>query len=70
VTILKGVAASSIATASGMMVIFAPGGIGVREAVFSWFGFVASTIIVWRCITFVVDIVMGVISIAMIARRH
>jgi hypothetical protein len=38
VNIFKSIAASSLATGSGMLVIIAPGGIGVREAVFASFG--------------------------------
>lgn len=70
VNIFKSIAASSLATGSGMLVIIAPGGIGVREAVFASFGFISSTIIIWRCITFAVDIIIGVLSIGVIARRR
>jgi uncharacterized membrane protein YbhN (UPF0104 family) len=70
VNIFKSIAASSLAIGSGMLVIIAPGGIGVREAVFASFGFIASTIIIWRCITFIVDIIIGFLSIYAIERRR
>lgn len=70
INIFKSIAASSLAIGSGMLVIIAPGGIGVREAIFASFGFIASTIIIWRCITFVVDIIIGVLSIYVIERRR
>ncbi len=68
VDFLRAVAATEYAFSAGIVAIFAPGGIGVREFVFSSFGFVASTVIVWRCITFVVDILLGVGAITIVAR--
>jgi uncharacterized membrane protein YbhN (UPF0104 family) len=70
VTWLKAIAATDYAFAAGIVAVFAPGGIGVRELVFTSFEFVASTVVVWRCITFVIDIVLGVVTIGLIARRQ
>ena len=70
VSILNAIAATGYAFGAGILAVFAPGGIGVREVIFSSFGFVASTILVWRCITFVIDIVLGTISIWLIERSH
>jgi hypothetical protein len=66
--LLSAISASSTAIGSGMLAIFAPGGIGVREVIFYYFGFSASVIIIWRCITFVIDIIIGIVAIAMIRR--
>lgn len=67
---LRAVAATEYAFSAGIVAVFAPGGIGVRELVFTTFGFAASTVIVWRCITFVVDIVLGVVAIGFIAKSR
>lgn len=68
--LLPAVSASSIAIGSGMLAIFAPGGIGVREVIFYYFGFSLSVIILWRCITFIIDIMMGIIAIVWIERHQ
>lgn len=65
-TFLNSLIATGYAFGAGILAVFAPGGIGVREAIFSSFGFIASTVVVWRCITFVVDLLLGAISIALI----
>ena len=70
VTFLQAIAATGYAFGAGILAVFAPGGIGVREVIFSSFGFIASTVIVWRCITFVIDLVLGAISILLIRRSH
>lgn len=70
VSVFSSVAASGFAFGAGILAIFAPGGIGVREVIFSSFGFIASTVIVWRCITFLIDLILGAISIILIERSH
>lgn len=54
------IAANSLATGFGIMAVFAPGGIGVRELIFSYLSFASGTILTWRLTTFVVDILVGV----------
>lgn len=53
------IAASNLATGLGILAVFAPGGIGVRELVFHYLTFASSTILIWRLTTFVVDIIFG-----------
>lgn len=67
---LAAIGANSIATGLGILAIFAPGGIGVRELVFSFFMYSSTTIIIWRFVTFIVDIVLGLTSMMLIAKRH
>ncbi len=67
---LVAVAANSLATGFGIIAVFAPGGIGVRELVFSFFAYSSTTILIWRLTTFVVDIVAGAVSIWMIERSQ
>ncbi len=54
------IAASDLATGLGILAVFAPGGIGVRELVFHYLSFASSTILIWRLTTFVVDIAIGI----------
>ncbi len=68
--VLVAVAANSLATGFGIIAVFAPGGIGVRELVFSFFAYASTTILIWRLTTFVVDIVAGAVSIWMIERSQ
>ncbi len=53
------IAASNLATGLGILAVFAPGGIGVRELIFHYLSFASGTILIWRLTTFVVDIVFG-----------
>lgn len=53
------IAASDLATGLGILAVFAPGGIGVRELVFHYLTFASSTILIWRLTTFIVDIAIG-----------
>lgn len=57
------VVANSLAYAAGILTVFAPGGIGVREVVLALFNVAAPAIIVWRIITFVLDILTGLVSV-------
>lgn len=54
------IAASDLATGLGILAVFAPGGIGVRELVFHYLSFASSTILIWRLTTFIVDIAIGI----------
>lgn len=54
------IAANSLATGFGITAVFAPGGIGVRELIFSYLSFASGTILTWRLTTFVVDILVGI----------
>lgn len=67
---ISAVAANSLATGVGILAIFAPGGIGVRELVFSLFFYTSTSIIIWRLVTFLVDIAIGVVAIWAIARSR
>ncbi|MDO8335903.1 MAG: hypothetical protein Q7T74_03940 [Candidatus Saccharibacteria bacterium] len=64
------VAASDLATGLGILAVFAPGGIGVRELVFHYLSFASGTILIWRLTTFMVDIVIGIWAGWTISRRQ
>ena len=54
------IASNSLATGFGITAVFAPGGIGVRELIFSYLSFASGTILIWRLTTFTVDILVGI----------
>lgn len=64
------IAASDLATGLGILAVFAPGGIGVREFVFQYLTFASGTILIWRLTTFVVDIVIGICAGLAISRSQ
>jgi uncharacterized membrane protein YbhN (UPF0104 family) len=49
-----------------MLAFFAPGGIGVRELVYSSFSVNALAIIYWRIMVFALDFVVGIPSVVAI----
>ncbi len=57
---LLSIAASNLATGLGILAVFAPGGIGIRELVFHYLSFASGTILIWRLTTFIVDIAIGI----------
>lgn len=68
VSVVALVAANSLAFSLGLLAFFAPGGIGVRELIYNNFGVNPIAIIYWRILTFVLDIVLGVVAIFVIYR--
>lgn len=66
--VLNTLAANTIAFSLSMLAFFAPGGIGVRELVYSKFGISNMAIIYWRILVFVVDMVVGAVSIIVIKK--
>ncbi len=62
------IAANSIAFAGGIMAVFAPGGIGVRELIFSYFAVSIDIILIWRLLTLVLDIVVGIIGMGIVRK--
>jgi uncharacterized membrane protein YbhN (UPF0104 family) len=68
ISYLTAVAANSIAVGLGILAVFAPGGIGVREFVFSKFNISSGPIITWRLLTLIVDVIVGVAAIYTIKR--
>lgn len=64
------IAASNLATGTGILAVFAPGGIGIRELVFHYLSFASGTILIWRLVTFTVDIVVGAWAGWTISRRR
>lgn len=67
--LVDSVASNSIAYVSGILAFFAPGGVGVREAVYGFFSVQVSAILMWRLITFILDVVMGFMSIVIVHYR-
>lgn len=63
------VAANSLAMCLGILAVFAPGGIGVREFVYSKFMVTATAIAMWRILTLLIDVVVGLAAILIINRR-
>lgn len=68
VDVLHMIAANSLSYTAGILAFFAPGGVGIRELVFDLFSVTASSIILWRVMTFVVDIILGLVSILLIKK--
>lgn len=64
------IASSNLATGLGIAAFFAPGGIGVRELVFASLSFASSTILIWRLVTFAVDILFGAWAAWTISRNQ
>jgi hypothetical protein len=60
------IAANTIAFSLSMLAFFAPGGIGVRELVYSSFSVNALAIIYWRIMVFALDFVVGIPSVVAI----
>ncbi len=61
-SLIEAIGANAAAVEAGILAIFAPGGIGVRELVFGLFGIGAVVIIAWRLVTAIVDVVICPIS--------
>lgn len=61
--LFRSVASNAGAFISGILAFFAPGGIGVRELVFTAFGIQSLMIVLWRLLTFCVDIIVGILAI-------
>jgi hypothetical protein len=57
--IFDAISVNTLSYIAGLLAVFAPGGIGIREAVFSLFGIVPMLIIGWRILTFLVDMLAG-----------
>lgn len=62
ISLLSILIANTIAFSAGMIAFFAPGGIGVREAIYGFFGIASVAILHWRLMIFIVDIVLGFIA--------
>lgn len=60
------IAANAAAYSIGIVSFFAPGGIGVREAIFALFSVSGVLIAAWRVLTFVVDLVLGFAAVCVI----
>lgn len=65
---LNFIAANTIAFSLSILAFFAPGGIGVRELVYSNFSINASAIIIWRIFTFAADMILGFAAVVFINR--
>lgn len=59
-------AANTIAFSASMLAIFAPGGIGVREFVYTQYNVAALPVLVWRIVVFAIDMVVGLFAVAAI----
>lgn len=68
IALLTAIVANTIAVGLGIIAVFAPGGIGVREFVYVKFAIDATGIIFWRLLTLVLDISLGFLAIYFIKR--
>lgn len=59
---INAIGSNAAAVGGGILAVFAPGGIGVREFIYGLFGVSAVVIIAWRLITAVVDLVVGPVA--------
>jgi|GEM_PF-1988693 len=64
------ISANAAAFVVSILAVFSPGGIGVRELTLALFSIQNSVIIMWRLLTFITDIVVGVGVITYIAIRR
>ncbi|MCA9329931.1 hypothetical protein KDA11_04750 [Candidatus Saccharibacteria bacterium] len=66
--LLNIIAANALAFAVSILAVFAPGGIGVRETIYTYFTLALSVIVVWRFITLIADGFVGIIAAYLIRR--
>lgn len=57
---------NAIAYVAGIIAFFAPGGIGVRELVLVGGGMTNATIVLWRLLTLIADLVLGIVAMVML----
>lgn len=62
------IAANAAAYVASILAVFAPGGIGVRELVLANFSVSNAAIVLWRIVTFAVDMISGLAGIVFIRR--
>lgn len=63
------ISANAAAYAVSILSVFAPGGIGVRELTLSFFSANNSSIVLWRLVTFVSDLVFGFGAITLLKTK-
>jgi uncharacterized membrane protein YbhN (UPF0104 family) len=63
VGLVPAIAINALAFAAGIIAVFAPGGLGVRELVFAANGIANPPVVLWRLVTLVVDVVVGLAGI-------
>lgn len=69
IEVIKAIAANAMAYSLGILAIFAPGGIGVREGVFAYFSISGAGIIAWRLVTLLVDLALGTVAVHQINKK-
>lgn len=62
ISLLTAIAANSFAYVAGILAVFAPGGVGVRELFYGAFSVANPLIIGWRLLTFFADLALGVVA--------
>lgn len=67
--IVEALSANALAYTLGIVAFFAPGGIGIREWVFSLFSISSAVVLGWRIMTFLADLVLGFVGILLIYRQ-
>ncbi len=67
VAVSEAVALNSLAFAISILAVFAPGGLGVREALFAANGIATPAVVLWRLVTVAVDAVAGAAAIAAVS---
>jgi uncharacterized membrane protein YbhN (UPF0104 family) len=68
-SLINVIAANSVAFGASIIAVFAPGGLGVRETIFTYFSVALGAIVMWRLITIVIDALVGVIA-AVLIKSH
>lgn len=59
VDLISAIASNSLAYISGILAFFSPGGVGIREVILALFSIPSSVVLLWRALTFVGDILLG-----------
>lgn len=68
-TTINMIAANAIAFGASILAVFAPGGLGVRETIFTYFSVALGAIVMWRLVTMLLDGFLGIIAALAIRRK-
>lgn len=69
INFLLAISANAAGFVVSILAVFAPGGIGVRELTLSLFGVQNSAVVLWRLLTFTVDIVVGGVIVILLKTK-
>lgn len=68
INFISAVAVNALAVGLGILAVFAPGGVGVREFVYNRFSINNTGIVAWRLLTLLMDVIVGLTAIYLLHR--